>query len=86
MVIFCVDFGTKSAYEWIMYKKHLDATNLQGSPQLVVLMMQVMIIYMPVIWDLVPICTIFVLHSSNFSRETLKDERETLIRPLSEAD
>ena len=26
MIIFFVDFGIKSAYEWIMYKKHLGAT------------------------------------------------------------
>jgi len=49
-------------------------------------MMQIMVIYMPIIWDFVPICTIFILHSSNFSRETSKDERDTLTRPLSEAD
>ena len=58
VVIFCIAFGTKSIYEWGMYKMHIEKKK-----ELVLEMMQIMVFYMPFVWDLLPICTIFILHS-----------------------
>lgn len=45
-----------------------------------------MVVFMPFVWDLLPICTIFILHHSNFTNQNkdVIEERETLIRQFSE--
>lgn len=45
-----------------------------------------MVVFMPFVWDLLPICTIFILHHSNFTNQNKDaiEERETLIRQFSE--
>jgi hypothetical protein len=49
-------------------------------------MLNIQVIFMPVIWDVVPICTIYYLHHLNFTVEPkqLQDSmcgRETYQRP-----
>ena len=63
VVIFIIAFGTKSTYEWIMYKIHRATGENQVNKNLVLLLMQILVFYMPFVWDLLPICTIFILHS-----------------------
>jgi hypothetical protein len=48
--------------------------------------MQVMTVFMPILWDLFPIWIIYVLHHDNYSKQAKynKEERETLIRIASE--
>ena len=44
--------------------------------------MEVMVVDMPYVWDLLPICTIFILHHSNFNKQKkeLIEERQSLLR------
>ena len=63
LAIFCMEFFSRTVYEWVMF--HFYHKN----PQTVINMMQVMTVFMPFFWDLMPITTVLVLHSQNYSRK-----------------
>lgn len=65
VVTFCLAFGARTLYEWIMYFYYRKEQN----PNLVLNMMQVMTVFMPILWDLFPIWIIFVLHHDNYSKQ-----------------
>lgn len=65
VVTFCLAFGARTLYEWIMYFYYRKEQN----PNLVLDMMQVMTVFMPILWDLFPIWIIFVLHHDNYSKQ-----------------
>jgi len=65
VVTFCLAFGARTLYEWIMYFYYRKEQN----PNLVLDMMQVMTVFMPILWDLIPIWIIFVLHHDNYSKQ-----------------
>lgn len=57
-VIFCVSIFTKSIYEWVMFFLHITGDHHDD----VMKMLLGMEIFMPILWDVIPICTIFYLH------------------------
>ena len=62
--IFILSFASRSVFEWVMYFQF--KTN---KSQTVINMMQTMAVFMPIVWDLLPISTILILHYQNYSRK-----------------
>jgi hypothetical protein len=61
-LIFSISITTKSVFEWFMYYRHL-----QGNSLAVIHLLRVQEVFMPYLWDIVPICAIFYLHLLNFN-------------------
>lgn len=67
--VFSLSITTKSLFEWVMYYKHL-----QSDSQYVQSMLQIQEIFMPLLWDVLPVCAIFYLHFVNFSNTCSVEE------------
>ena len=79
--VFCLAYFCKTVFEWtlyIVYKKH--------NPSTILTLMEVMVVYMPVLWDLIPICTILILHHQNFSHQNPQDNTNEDYRVNSSID
>lgn len=61
-IIFCLSITTKSLFEWCMYYLYKDNNQDHQHHDKVMLMLVLQEIFMPVLWDVLPICTIFYLH------------------------
>ena len=62
--IFVLAFASRSTFEWVMFHYYLE--HKSGT---VINMMEAMTVFMPIIWDLLPITTILILHHENYSRK-----------------
>jgi hypothetical protein len=68
--IFILSFASRSIFEWVMFYYY----NNSISPLKVINMMEGMTVFMPIVWDLLPISTILVLHHENYSRKAKNRE------------